>query len=695
MTDSGSPVSTAGASFSDANTPQFTQSSFDDEAFKRQNAQVNEILQSDIGVELLLRRLKLSIISGKDFTAFIKTRSTLEEQYARDLTRNLKSARESIQKSDNRNDSFSRKFEQATNMNEQLAKQSIHYAGELSKMHDDLSDLCKSTERKRKELKQKAMHDEKIVTDAENAAVKSKAKYYSLCEEFHTARTNDPTKRSGLKFKGSKTNQQVVEDLEKKVKIADQDYRDKVTAAKSAYSQLVKSHRPENIRALRNVLEMFETGVVLRFEDYANLTERLALSNGLIISPMQPGVPGLKQIAKDIDSENDFLNFVLRSQGSSSLVHKGVEYVQHNYITNAFTANSNRGTSRPIPPPASAAVVAGAAAVSAGIKPSQQIPSSMTASTAPPRPGQPPLAQQQSASSLRQQQAPAEMPRPPVQRYAGIAQTPPPQFESPPQQRTPQAYIPAEVQQNQGLGLSSPGGRPLAPEANGQLPYPRTQSTSNGAGDYNYTTAPGSSRVFGVPLEILTEHDRLKLNAADVVAPTFVVKVVHAIEQFGLDTKGLYTVPGASENIEYIQALFESADSLEVQLDSPAAFNNDIHALATVLKLYFQQLPDKLLTRLFYDEFVDAAKIPDDILRRDKMHLLVNDLPDANYMTLKFMIIHLNKVQEKYRMNNMTISTLANTWGTTFLGGDSSEAEAHSGVVNTILSNCYVIFDPD
>ncbi|KAJ8100020.1 hypothetical protein POJ06DRAFT_255200 [Lipomyces tetrasporus] len=695
MTDSGSPVSTAGASFSDANTPQFTQSSFDDETYKRQNVQVNEILQSDIGVELLLRRLKSSIISGKDFTAFIKARSTLEEQYARDLTRNLKSARESIQKSDNRNDSFSRKFEQATNMNEQLAKQSFHYAGELSKMHDDLSDLCKSTERKRKELKQKAMHDEKTVTDAEHAAEKSKAKYYSLCEEFHTARTNDPTKRSGLKFKGSKTNQQVVEDLEKKVKIADQDYRDKVNAAKTAYSQLVKSHRPENIRALRNVLEMFDTGVVLRFEDYANLTERLALSNGLIISPMQPGVPGLKQIAKDIDSENDFLTLVLKSQGSSSLVHKGVEYVQHDYITNAFTANSNRATSRPIPPPSSPAVVAGAAAVTAGIKPSQPIPSSTTASTAPPRPGQPPLAQQQSSSSLRQQQPPTEMPRPPVQRYAGIPQTPPPQFEPPPQQRTPQAYIPAAVQQNQGLGLSSPSGRPLAPEANGHLPYPSTRSVSNEAGNYNYTATPGASRVFGVPLEILTEHDRLKLNAADVVAPTFVVKVVHAIEQFGLETKGLYTVPGASENIEYIQALFESADSLEVQLDSPAAFHNDIHALATVLKLYFQQLPDKLLTRPFYDEFVDAAKIPDDILRRDKLHLLVNDLPDANYMTLKFMIIHLNKVQEKYRMNNMTISTLASAWGTTFLGGDSSEAEAHSSIVNTILSNCYVIFDPD
>ncbi|KAK9351418.1 hypothetical protein V1523DRAFT_428073 [Lipomyces doorenjongii] len=689
MTDSGSPVSTTGASFSEVNTPQLTQSSFDDENYKRRNSQANEILQSDIGVELLLKRLKSSISSGKDFTAFIKARSTLEEQYARDLTRGLKSARESIQKSDNRSDSFSRKFEEATNMNEQLARQGLHYAGELSKMYDDLSDLCKSTERKRKELKQKATHDEKVVTDAEHAAEKSKAKYYSLCEEFHAARTNDPTKRSGLKFKGSKTNQQVVEDLEKKVKTADQDYRDKVNAAKVAYSQLVRSHRPENVRALRNTLAMFDTGLVLRFEDFANLTERLALSNGLSISPMQPGASSLKQIAKDIDSENDFLGFVLKSQGSSGLKHKGVEYVQHDYITNAYTANSNRATSRPIQPPLSAAAAAASASVTAAVKPSQSFPSSTTASTVSPRPGQPPLLQQQSSSSLRQQQPPPQPARP-LQQYSVAPQTTPKQFE-----RTAQAYIPAVVPQNQGLGLSSAAGQPLTPEVNGHVSNAGARSSSNGVRSYNYTAPPVASRVFGVPLEILTEHNRLKLNAADVVAPTFVVKVVHAIEQFGLDTQGLYTVPGAAENIEYIQALFESADSLEVQLDNPAAFHNDIHALATVLKVYFQQLPDKLLTRLFHDEFVESAKTADDILRRDKMHLLVNDLPDANYMTLKYMIIHLNKVQEKYRMNNMTISALASAWGTTFVGGDVSEAEFHSTVVNTILSNCYVIFDPD
>ncbi|KAK9333019.1 hypothetical protein V1520DRAFT_333283 [Lipomyces starkeyi] len=688
MTDSGSPVSTPGASFSEVNTPQLAQSSFDDENYKRRNSQANEILQSDIGVELLLKRLKSSISSGKDFTAFIKARSTLEEQYARDLARNLKSARESIQKTDNRTDSFSRKFEEATNMNEQLAKQGLHYAGELSKMYEDLSDLCKSTERKRKELKQKATHDEKVVTDAEHAAEKSKAKYYSLCEEFHAARTNDPTKRSGLKFKGSKTNQQVVEDLEKKVKIADQDYRDKVNAAKVAYSQLVRSHRPENVRALRNTLAMFDTGLVLRFEDFANLTERLVLSNGLSISPMQPGVSSLKQIAKDIDSENDFLSFVLKSQGSSGLKHKGVEYVQHDYITNAYTANSNRATSRPIQPPLSSAAAAATASTAAAVMSSQSSPSGTTASTVSPRPGHPPVLQQQSSSSLRQQQPPPQLPRP-LQQYSVAPQTTPQQVD-----RTPQAYIPAVVPQNQGLGLSSAGGLPLA-EVNGHVSNAGARSVSNGTGSYKYTTPPIAGRVFGVPLEILTEHDRLKLNAADVVAPTFVVKVVHAIEQFGLDSQGLYTVPGAAENIEYIQALFESADSLEVQLDNPASFHNDVHALATVLKLYFQQLPDKLLTRLFHDEFVESAKTTDDILRRDKMHLLVNDLPDANYMTLKYMIIHLNKVQEKYRMNNMTISALASAWGTTFVGGDVSEAEFHSTVVNTILSNCYVIFDPD
>ncbi|KAK9241126.1 hypothetical protein V1525DRAFT_429384 [Lipomyces kononenkoae] len=691
MTDSGSPASTRGASISDMNTPQLTtQSSFDDE---RRNSVANEILQSDIGVELLLKRLKSSIGYGKDFAAFIKARSTLEEQYTRDLTRSLKSARESIQKSDFRTDSFLRKFEEATNMNDQLARQGLHYAGELSKMYDDLSELCKGTERKRKELKQKALHDEKVVTDAEHAAEKSKSKYYNLCEEFHTARTSDPTKRSGLKLKGSKTNQQVVEDLEKKVKIADQDYRDKVNAAKTAYNLLVRSHRPDNVKALRDTLAMFETGIVLRFEDFANLTERLALSNGLSICPMQPGVPSLKQIVKDIDSESDFLTFVLKSQGSTSLKHKGVEYVQHSYIANAYTANPNRATSRPILPPV-AGVAAASAGAAAAIRPTVSTnPSGNTASTLSQNAGQSPVVAQQPVSSLRQQQPPPQMPARPIQQYKESPQAPPKQFDALPQQKTPPAYVPAVVPQ--GLGLSSAAGQPLASEVNGHGPNTGAAAASNGARTYSYTTQPVPSRVFGVSLELLTEHDRVKLNAADVVAPTIVVKIVHAIEQFGLDTPGLYTVQGAAENVEHIKALFESADSLDVKLDKPSAFHNDVHALATVLKLYFKQLPDQLLTGVFHDEFVQSAKVAEDTLRRDKMHLLVNNLPDANYMTLKYMIIHLNKVQEKYRTNNMTISTLANEWGTTFVGGDASEAESHSTVINTILSNCYVLFDPD
>ncbi|KAK9366956.1 hypothetical protein V1509DRAFT_627814 [Lipomyces kononenkoae] len=696
MTDSGSPTSTRVASISDMNTPQLTtQSSFDDE---RRNSQVNEILQSDVGVELLLKRLKSSIGYGKDFAAFIKARSTLEEQYARDLTRSLKSARESIQKSDYRTDSFLRKFEEATNMNDQLARQGLHYSGELSKMYDDLSELCKATERKRKELKQKAVHDEKVVTDAEHAAEKSQSKYYNLCEEFHTARTSDPTKRSGLKLKGSKTNQQVVEDLDKKVKAADQDYRDKVNAAKGAYNQLVRTHRPENVKALRDTLAMFETGIVLRFEDFANLTERLALSNGLSICPMQSGAPSLKQIVKDIDSESDFFNFVLKSQGSTSLRHKGVEYVQHSYITNAYTANPNRTTSRPILPPVSgvgvtaAGAAAGAAGAAVAMKASTN-PSGTTAGTVSQNPGQSPVVQQQPVSSLRQQQPPPQMPARPVQQYPASPQAAPKQSDSQPQQRTPQAYVPAVVPQ--GLGLSSATGQPLASEVNGHGSPMGTGAASNGARTYSYTAQNATYRVFGVPLELLTEHDRLKLNAADVVAPTIVVKIVHAIEQFGLDTPGLYTVRGANENVDYIKGLFESADSLDVKLDNPSAFHNDVHALATVLKLYFQQLPDQLLSSLFHDEFVQSSKVADDTLRRDKMHLLVNNLPDANYMTLKYMIIHLNKVQEKYRTNNMTISTLANEWGTTFVGGDASEAECHSTVINTILSNCYVLFDPD
>lgn len=89
----------------------------------------------------------------------------------------------------------------------------------------------------------------------------------------------------------------------------------------------------------------------------------------------------------------------------------------------------------------------------------------------------------------------------------------------------------------------------------------------------------------------------------------------------------------------------------------------------------------------------------DEILRRDSLHAIINSLPDPNYATLRAVVLHLNRVQENSSINRMNISNLAIVFGPTLMGASTGSNIQNAGwqvkVVDTILQNCYQIFDDD
>lgn len=136
-----------------------------------------------------------------------------------------------------------------------------------------------------------------------------------------------------------------------------------------------------------------------------------------------------------------------------------------------------------------------------------------------------------------------------------------------------------------------------------------------------------------------------------------------------------------------------------------AAFFNDIASVTTLLKHFLRELPDPLLTAAQYHAFIEAAKLEDDIVRRDSIHALVNSLPDPNYATLRALTLHLYRVAQHSDNNKMTISNLAIVFAPTLMGQhgaggqgggpDIADAGWQARVVETILNNTYQIFDDD
>ncbi|RMZ82206.1 hypothetical protein DV738_g1826, partial [Chaetothyriales sp. CBS 135597] len=215
--------------------------------------------------------------------------------------------------------------------------------------------------------------------------------------------------------------------------------------------------------------------------------------------------------------------------------------------------------------------------------------------------------------------------------------------------------------------------------------------------------------VFGVPLEELFRRD----NSA---IPHIVYRCIEAVDLHGLDTEGIYRVPGSAPIITELRQQFDH-DASQVDLRNPAAFKNDIAAVTTLLKHFLRDLPDPLLTASAYGQFIRAAQIDNDDVRRDSLHAIINSLPDPNYATLRVLVIHLHRVAQHAEFNRMTTQNLAICFGPTLMGhggsgngngGSGSAAGAGAGgqadvkdagwqarVIETIINNTFQIFDDD
>lgn len=149
-------------------------------------------------------------------------------------------------------------------------------------------------------------------------------------------------------------------------------------------------------------------------------------------------------------------------------------------------------------------------------------------------------------------------------------------------------------------------------------------------------------------------------------------------------------------------------DANAVDFRNAAAFYNDIASVTTLLKHFLRDLPDPLLTAAQYQDFIQAAKMEEDTVRRDSIHALVNALPDPNYATLRVLALHLHRVAQHSDRNKMTNSNLAIVFAPTLMGQqggmnghsgvasvDIADAGWQAKVVETILNNTFQIFDDD
>ncbi|KAF2150333.1 RhoGAP-domain-containing protein [Myriangium duriaei CBS 260.36] len=642
---------------------------------------VQDITHSDIGLTTLLDRLKQSIASAREFAGFLKKRSTVEEDHAKSLKRLARSTNEAIHHADSRQGTYARQIEEAMRTHEKMADNGMQFALSLHQMHEDLTELTNNMERGRKTWKHTSLDAEKKASDAEALMNRAKTKYDSLAEDYDRAKTGD-VKGSRKFIKGPKSAAQYEEDVLRKLQAADSDYQDKVNGARAQRQELVSSTRPRASKAIQDLIRECDSALTLQLQKFATFNEKLLLGNGILITPLPSETASnrsLRDIMTDIDNDRDLHSYILAQKSKVPPRTSEIQYIKH-----------------PTLAPKQAAAVPGNRQPSSNYPVAQSVPTQEH----PPVPQKdnpyqppPPVQDIQIPQHTPNGQSPynpaspsQDFPRPPSATQAPPYSPPPqqPQYNSPPYPVGPEHSMPQPHQPSQPMQIPYHNGPPAsaAPSSGGPQ-----MATSPGANNMPPPVRP----VFGVDLEELFQRD-------GSAVPMVVYQCMQAVDLFGLSVEGIYRQNGTAQHIQQLKANFDH-DASRVDFRNPASFHHDVNSVAGLLKQFFRDLPDPLLTKERYSEFISAARIEDDIVRRDTLHAIINGLPDANYATLRALVLHLNRIQEHQNQNRMSSSNLAICFAPSLMGVHGGiqiqDSAVQAKVIDTILVNTYQIFDED
>uniref|UniRef100_A0A8C6T3J7 GEM interacting protein n=1 Tax=Neogobius melanostomus TaxID=47308 RepID=A0A8C6T3J7_9GOBI len=172
--------------------------------------------------------------------------------------------------------------------------------------------------------------------------------------------------------------------------------------------------------------------------------------------------------------------------------------------------------------------------------------------------------------------------------------------------------------------------------------------------------------IFGVDLSLLPR------DKPDEI-PFVVLRCTHEIESRALTVQGVYRVSGSKPRIQRLCQAFEEQKEL-VDLTEPSP-----HDITSILKHFFKELPEPLLTFDLYNDFIDAGKSIQHLSERQQppdtneimdvingLQIILRKLPPYCYSTLQHLMHHLQKVSECTE-NLMIASNLGIIFGPTLL----------------------------
>ncbi|RWA13747.1 hypothetical protein EKO27_g1349 [Xylaria grammica] len=116
--------------------------------------------------------------------------------------------------------------------------------------------------------------------------------------------------------------------------------------------------------------------------------------------------------------------------------------------------------------------------------------------------------------------------------------------------------------------------------------------------------------------------------------------------------EGIFRLSGSNLVIKQLRERFNQEGDVNILTDETYY---DIHAVASLLKLYLRELPTTILTRDLHMQFVSVTEMTNHQEKIKALSELVQRLPLANETLLKYLIAFLIKIINHSDMNKMTV----------------------------------------
>lgn len=195
-----------------------------------------------------------------------------------------------------------------------------------------------------------------------------------------------------------------------------------------------------------------------------------------------------------------------------------------------------------------------------------------------------------------------------------------------------------------------------------------------------------------IQIEFIDEATLFGLDLTSVIAreasadgvPNLVKEAIRHVElDDGLETSGIYRVPGSLTAVKSLKNLFCDDPLSPLASDLP---QNDV---CSFLKLYFREMPEPLFTNALNAELVAASSKAS---RDDQaaLQLCLRKLPGPHVKTVIFLFKHLARVMAHSAKNKMTAKNIATCFGPTLLTptdteGDVNDINSQNRVVEYLL----------